>query len=444
MKIWKTLTCFSLVVAFAFFASITKVEAVETNTGGSASYGLSLQSGASDAVLDNNGVDPSSSSGVAAEAAIVVGAPWVSFGWGSGAPVVSFDTFQFTAAGPVQVQVTDDFLTGDRFEVYDSGTLIGTTSVSAGGGAGAVGPDAAFADPDYSSGSFSLGVGAHNISITVIDNPFGSGSAYIQVVSGGGGGATTFDLSPGTGTPPGTLCGVSMIPVPAGAPACTGAVPPLVTPGGPLDIDPQDSGSSPRCIGSGWATWSHDYVGDVFYTGGAMSQTITCPPGTTRLRFYVEPNPHSVQTFSVVADGTSSGSFTADGAGGAAYVGVCNDSGIGSVVINCDADFASGEYAVAGGSGGTCAGVDLSYSGGSLTMNLTVGPPEAGTWNVFLSLADVVVPLLSIPLPALDPPLAIPLTFPFADFGGIGVLTTFTTADDGIICSDWDTVDTSP
>ena len=77
-------------------------------------------------------------------------------------------------------------------------------------------------------------------------------------------------------------------------------------------------------------------------------------------------------------------------------------------------------------------------------MNLTVGPPEAGTWNVFLSLADVVVPLLSIPLPALDPPLAIPLTFPFADFGGIGVLTTFTTADDGIICSDWDTVDTSP
>ena len=59
-----------------------------------------------------------------------------------------------------------------------------------------------------------------------------------------------------------------------------------------------------------------------------------------------------MQTFSVVADGTSSGSFTADGAGGATYVGVCNDSGIGSVVINCDADFASGEYAVAGGSGG--------------------------------------------------------------------------------------------
>ena len=271
MKIWKTLTCFSLVVAFAFFASITKVEAVGTNTGGSASYGLSPQSRASDAVVDNNGVDPSSSSGVAAEVAIGVGTPWTAsvstppaFYWPGGVPAVSPDTFQFTASGPVQVQVVDDFLTGDRFQVFDSGTLIGTTSVSAGGGAGEVGPDAAFANPDYSSGSFSLGAGAHNISITAIDNPFGGGRGYIQVVSGGGGGATTFDLSPGTGTPPGTLCGVSMIPVPAGAPACTGAVPPLVTPGGPLGIDPQDSGSSPRCIGSGWATWSHDYVGDVF------------------------------------------------------------------------------------------------------------------------------------------------------------------------------------
>jgi len=271
-------------------------------------------------------------------------------------------------------------------------------------------------------------------------------SVPLPETSGGvSGEAVTFDLSPGTGAPPGTLCGVSMVPVPAGAPACTGAVPPLVTPGGPLGIAPQDSGTSTRCIGSGWSTWSHGYSGDIFFTSGATSQTITCPPGTTRLRFYVEPNPFAVHTFNVTADGVASGPFTVDGNGGAKYVGICDDSGISSVTINCDVDFASGEYAVAGGSGGGCVEVDLSTSGSTLTMDFTVGPPTAAKWNVFLSVADVVVPLFSIPLPAISPPFEFPLVIPgFPNLGGIGVLTTLTTPAAGIICSDWDTVVTGP
>ncbi len=86
---------------------------------------------------------------------------------------------------------------------------------------------------------------------------------------------------------------------------------------------------------------------------------------------------------------------------------------------------------------------DLSFTGGTLNMDFTVGSTSPATWNVYLSVADIAIPLFSIPLPALDPPISVPISIPgFPDLGGIGVLTTLTTAD-GIICSDWETVDTS-
>lgn len=164
-----------------------------------------------------------------------------------------------------------------------------------------------------------------------------------------------FDLSPGTGAPPATLGGFTMTPVPfPGAPACTGIDPPLPTPGGGgIGVSPVDS-SGHRCIGSGWASWSHGYSGDVYYTGGATSQSVTPPAGTTAVYFYVEPNPFEVHNFEVVADGVSSGIFSADGSGGATYVGVYNTSGtVNNITINCDVDFASGEYGWSGGGGCT-------------------------------------------------------------------------------------------
>ncbi len=85
-----------------------------------------------------------------------------------------------------------------------------------------------------------------------------------------------------------------------------------------------------------------------------------------------------------------------------------------------------------------------SYADGTLDMDFTLGVSTQATWNVYLSVLDFAVPLFSIPLPAIASPISVPLSIPgFPDIGGIGVLTTLTTPVDGIICSDWLTVDTS-
>jgi hypothetical protein len=152
-----------------------------------------------------------------------------------------------------------------------------------------------------------------------------------------------------------------------------------------------------------------------------------------------------VQSFVVIADGVSSGAFTANGDAGATYVGICDDGGISNVTINCTTDFASGEFAWSGGVPTSCTDdVTLGYAGGTLSMNFTVGSSSPVTWNVYLSVFNIVVPFLSLNIPAFDPPVAIPLALPFPSLGGMGVLTTLTTPTDGIICSDWDTVDTGP
>jgi hypothetical protein len=170
-----------------------------------------------------------------------------------------------------------------------------------------------------------------------------------------GRGPIQVDLSPGVGAPPSTLGGYTMIPVPyPGAPNCTYESPPITTPGGSMDIAPWDGLN--RCIGDGWMTWSHDYVGDVYYTGGSTVQTLTPPAGTLALYFYVEPNPFEIHNFIAVATGSdasacSTGVFTADGDAGAAYVGFWSTDPsvtIVSVEINCEVDFASGEYGWSG------------------------------------------------------------------------------------------------
>jgi len=104
------------------------------------------------------------------------------FFWGaSGASDESYD---FVSGQYTWLWVTDDFQTGDVFEVYDFGALIGTTSTPAGGaGLGEIGPDAAFANPDYSSGRFFLAPGAHSITFVTNPNPFDGGRGYLQVTT---------------------------------------------------------------------------------------------------------------------------------------------------------------------------------------------------------------------------------------------------------------------
>ena len=82
--------------------------------------------------------------------------------------------------------MTDISCRGDRFEVFDFGRSLGTTSAVP---AGRQCPDVqevndpaiAFLDPTYSHGTFVLQPGDHAITIRAVVRPFGGGGAYLRV-----------------------------------------------------------------------------------------------------------------------------------------------------------------------------------------------------------------------------------------------------------------------
>ncbi len=95
----------------------------------------------------------------------------------------STDEFSVTTTGTAEVKVTDAFLKGDQFRIFDNNVPIGDTS-SVPAAPGTTGnPDVAFADPTYSHGVFLLGPGSHLISIEVITNPYDGGGAFIRIDS---------------------------------------------------------------------------------------------------------------------------------------------------------------------------------------------------------------------------------------------------------------------
>ncbi|MCC6678688.1 MAG: hypothetical protein IT436_16265 [Phycisphaerales bacterium] len=109
-----------------------------------------------------------------------------------------------------------------------------------------------------------------------------------------------------------------------------------------------------RQVGFGWATWSHGYTGNVYYTNSAT--TITLGVLGERLHrgafsLYAEPNPFGVFTMIATgSDGVSAVTFTegVDGSGGAkgwAFYTTSEPWGIDSVTITSDVDFAVGEFA---------------------------------------------------------------------------------------------------
>jgi hypothetical protein len=90
--------------------------------------------------------------------------------------------------------------------------------------------------------------------------------------------------------------------------------------------------------------------------------------------------------------------------------------------------------------------VDPTFAGGTLTLNFTIGAPQAAEWHVALLAVGSVITLWKAPLPVIDPPVAFALPIPgFPALGRIGLLSTLTDASDaGLICTDLATVDTGP
>ena len=91
-------------------------------------------------------------------------------------------------AGPsgADLTVVDAFLLGDRYEVFDGGVSLGLTSVPAPSGSCGDNPVPCLADPGASKRTFTLGAGAHSITIKAVVFPFGSGAAYFRVTTGTG------------------------------------------------------------------------------------------------------------------------------------------------------------------------------------------------------------------------------------------------------------------
>jgi len=73
----------------------------------------------------------------------------------------------FTASSPVVLDVTDGFLAGDSFTIFDFGTFVGSTPVVAMGSSCGFDPNVCFMDPAMSHASFPLMAGPHSLIITV-------------------------------------------------------------------------------------------------------------------------------------------------------------------------------------------------------------------------------------------------------------------------------------
>lgn len=80
---------------------------------------------------------------------------------------------------PVNLLVTDAFISVDQFEIFDSLVSLGTTSSPTDGGNCGSDPVVCFADPLYSHGVFALAAGDHSITITQVAGI--SGAAFLCV-----------------------------------------------------------------------------------------------------------------------------------------------------------------------------------------------------------------------------------------------------------------------
>jgi hypothetical protein len=93
------------------------------------------------------------------------------------------DPWTFTAAGSVDLYVSDLFYDGDQFAVYDNGVLLGYTSSPANDGTYCNNDPSLCGSSKFSHGVFILGSGNHSITIFLVGetNGINSGRAAFQL-----------------------------------------------------------------------------------------------------------------------------------------------------------------------------------------------------------------------------------------------------------------------
>ncbi|HOV77983.1 MAG TPA: hypothetical protein PLS24_08130 [Sedimentisphaerales bacterium] len=124
-------------------------------------------------------------SGTAFAGSVSVGGGWQPFTWYNGPDVWNNEgAFTYDVPFWTCLKVTDLGIDGDQFEVYDFADLIGTTSIPTDTGtAFGFDYDAAFLNPQLSSGAYLMAPGAHSITFFTIAVPTGypNGMAGLRV-----------------------------------------------------------------------------------------------------------------------------------------------------------------------------------------------------------------------------------------------------------------------
>ena len=197
--------------------------------------------------------------------------------------------------------------------------------------------------------------------------------------------AVTTAVDLGTAAPPATLGGYTMTPFPTdGRPLFQDEINVPSPLGGDVTFsDPLTHFQ----IGNGWSTWSHGYTGDVYFTNGLQSTSLTLPANTGAFYFYAEPNLFGMFTVTVTDSSGVTIVTSVEGDSGANGFGFFADPGMSlvSVSITVDgSDFAIGEFGIASVSGGgeitlTAKG---RRQGGNRLVVLSWTPADGGTINV--------------------------------------------------------------
>jgi hypothetical protein len=131
------------------------------------------------------------------------------------------------------------------------------------------------------------------------------------------------------------------------------------------------------------------------------------------------------------------------------FIGVWSDRLFDRVIVNditgSDDDEFLGEFYSGATPFGCTMDLDLSYSGGTFTMNVGIGTSIPRTWNLWFVYGESsLVPILSAPVPAISPVFTLPFSFPLPPLGDVGLLSTLQTGTEGIACSAFKTISTTP
>ena len=181
----------------------------------------------------------------------------------------------------------------------------------------------------------------------------------------------------GTAAPPATLGGHTMTPFDQAAQAAlpegyTGTVIPGNPNPGVLTMNPSFYKYS--ILESTNTSWAHGYTGPIFLSLTSNLVTLTLPPNTKAVYFYLQANVHGNSTFYATTDShTESGPVVvatnpkgqADGATGFGFYSTAGES-ISSITVNVDASGVSimfGEFGINGESAPTTTCASEGYKG---------------------------------------------------------------------------------